>query len=1054
MKKNVPKLPQLTVPTLLCCLAAQPLLAASRPAELAGEATLVYFQADGPVSGRVIDEKGGALPGVNVVVKGTSNGAQTDADGRFTLTAPSNATLVVSFVGYTAQEVAVNGRTSINISLAPDTKTLNDVVVVGYLTQNREEVTGSVATVSGTDVRRAPVATLGEGIQGRLPGVQVSSSGVPGQAPNVNIRGIGSIASGGGPLYVVDGLWTTNLRDFNPQDVESVQVLKDAASLAPYGSSGANGVIVITTRRGKAGTPTINFNAYAGVQNITKTYDLLNSQDWANINNQAHDNAGVARLPFANTLPRNANGEIIDTDWQKELIKQGSVQDYNLNFSGGSKGENGSSNFLIGAGYFNQKGTIVGPKFERYSVRINSGFTRGRIRIGESLLLTRTNQTRINGLPFNDVLRMLPVIPVYDPTRSGGFGYGDTNASTFGTNPIAQQKLFNNTGTSNRLQGSIFGEVDITSFLRYRLNLGTEFHAYHDREKRQYGQWRQNDPLNPSSYAENQGNELFGLAENTLTFDRSFGDHNLTAVAGYSRQRQHNEFTRGLNNDYGTGPVYYWALSAGSTAPQVSGNEYTWTKESYFGQMTYDYDQRFLLTGAIRRDGSSRFSSNNRWGTFWAGSAGWRISKEDFFQGASDVISNLKLRTSYGAMGNDFLGGDYGGSYRSLASINPNVNYPFGSSQTIVNGQIQTQIPSLDIAWEDRRTVNAGFDAGFLQDRITVSADYYVSQTRNALVDPPIATFYGNAGNNPYQRIGRLENRGFELAVGYNENRGPFTYSVTGNLSTLKNKVTELRNVLDQQFFLIGGAADATRTEEGHEIGSFFLYQFDGIFQQGDNIAGSAQPQASPGDVRYKDVNGDGIISERDRVHVGRVLPKIQYGLNLTAAYGNFDLAAFFQGVQGNDVLNVGRWWLDRTDDNSNYRSDFNPWTPQNPSNTTPRAIIAGAPGGSPAAVSAGTNSFLNSTRWLENGSYLRLKNVQIGYTIPKALTERVKGIGSLRIYLTGQNVFTITKYKGYDPETIGSGATGTVANTLARGVDDGSFPNIRTFTAGLQLGF
>ncbi|OUJ73622.1 SusC/RagA family TonB-linked outer membrane protein [Hymenobacter crusticola] len=1051
MKKHVPKLPQLAAPALLCCLAAQPLAAATgRSIDLSNEAALVYFQADGPVSGRIVDEKGAGLPGVNVVVKGTTNGAQTDADGRFTLTAPSNATLVVSFVGYTAQEVAVGGRTAINISLAPDTKTLNDVVVVGYLTQNREQVTGSVATVSGTDVRRAPVATLAEGIQGRLPGVQVTSSGVPGQAPTVNIRGIGSLGSGSGPLYVVDGLWTTNLRDFNPQDVESVQVLKDAASLAPYGSSGANGVIIITTRRGKAGTPAVSFNAYAGVQNITKTYDLMNAQNWATINNQAHDNApGVPRLPYANTLPLGANGQVIDTDWQKEFIKQGSVQDYNLNFSGGSKGENNSTNFLIGAGYFKQNGTVVGPKFERYSVRINSGFSRGKLRVGESLLLTRTNQTRINGTPFNDILRMLPVIPVKDPTKSGGYGYGDTNASTFGTNPIALQNLFNNTGTSNRLQGSIFGEFDITSFLRYRLNLGTEFHAYHDREKRQYGQWRQNDPLNPSSYAENQGNELFGLAENTLTFDRSFGDHNLTAVAGYSRQRQHNEFTRGLNNDYGTGPVYYWALSAGSTAPQVTGNEYTWTKESYFGQLSYDYNQRYLLTGAIRRDGSSRFA--DRWGTFWAASAGWRISKEEFFQEATDVVSNLKLRASYGANGNDFITGAYGGSYSYLGTINPNVNYPLGSSQTIINGQSQTQLASNNITWEERRTTNLGFDAGFLEDRFTLSADYYISQTRNALVNPPIATFYGNAGDNPYQPIGRLENRGFEFALGYNQNKGPFTYSVTGNLTTLKNRVTRLVNNSGQAFNFVGGAADAARTEAGYEVGSFYLYQFDGIFQQGDNIASSAQPLASPGDVRYKDLNNDGVIDPQDRAHVGRVFPKIQYGLNLTAAYGNFDLVAFFQGVQGNDVLNVGKWWLDRTDDNSNYRRDFSPWTPQNPSTTTPRAIIAGATGDTPearsAAYAAGTNSFLNSTRWLENGSYLRLKNVQIGYTIPKSVVERVKGIGSLRVYVTGQNVFTITKYSGYDPETVGSG-------TLARGVDDGSYPNIRTFTAGLQLGF
>ena len=1046
MKKSVPKLHKVALPALLCCLPLQPLLAATGRLP-ANPAHARHPLADITVNGRVTDEQGQGLPGVNVVVKGTTNGTQTDVSGAYSISAPDNGTLVFSYVGYLAKEVAVAGQATINATIAPDTKALNEVVVVGYLTQDRQNVTGAVATVSGKDVRRAPVATLGEGIQGRLPGVQVTSSGVPGQAPVVNIRGIGSISSGGGPLYVVDGLWTTNLRDFNPQDVESVQVLKDAASLAPYGSSGANGVIIISTRRGKTGAPAINFNMYGGLQNITKTYDLANSQQWATINNQAHDNAGVPHLASANQLPVDGNGNGIDTDWQKALVRQGSVQNYSLDFSGGSQTGTNASNFLIGVGYYGQKGTTIGPRFERYSVRINTGFTRGRLRVGQSALLTRTNQTRINGLPFNDVLRMLPVIPVQDSTRSGGYGYGDVNASTFGTNPIALQRLFSNTGTSNRLMGSVFAEFTITDFLRYRLNLATEYQGYHDREQRRYGQWRQNDALNPSYYAENQGNELFAQAENLLTFDKSFGNHNLTAVAGYSRQRQHNEFTRGRNNDYGTGPSYYWALSAGSLAPQVEGNEFTWTKTSYFGQLTYDYNRRYLLTGAIRRDGSSRFSPNNRWGTFWAGSAGWRISEESFFESARETVSNLKLRASYGALGNDFLGGDYGGSYRYQGVVNPNVNYPFGSSQTIINGQVQTQLPSSDIAWEDRRTSNFGFDAGFLQDRITLSADYYVSQTRNALVDPPVATFYGNAGANPYQRIGQLENRGFELILGYNENQKALKYSVTGNLTTLKNRVTRLRDNTGQPFNFVGGPSDATRTEEGHEIGSFYLYQMDGVFQTADEIAQSAQPNASPGDVRYRDVNGDGIIDQQDRAHVGRVFPKIQYGLNLTASYANFDVAAFFQGVQGNEVLNVGKWWLDRTDDNTNYRSDFSPWTAQNPSTTTPRAVTAGAPGGSPAAYSAGFNSFLNSTRWLESGSYLRLKNVQLGYTIPKETLSRLKSIGSLRVYVTGQNVFTVTKYKGYDPETVGSG-------TLARGVDDGSFPNVRTFMLGVQMGF
>ncbi|MBC6611223.1 TonB-dependent receptor [Hymenobacter sp. BT507] len=1028
MKKNVRYLHQIALPSLLCCL-PMTLAAAAPPAPRIPLRHVMV--ADITISGRVVDETGTGLPGVNVVVKGTSNGAQTDTDGRYTLTVPDNATVVFSFVGYTSQEVAVSGRTSIDVSLKPDAQTLNDVVVVGYLTQKREDVTGSVATTTGTEVRRAPVATVTEAIQGRLPGVQVTNSGVPGQSPTVNIRGIGSINNGSSPLYVVDGLWTFDIRDFNPQDVETVQVLKDAASLAAYGASGANGVIIITTRRGRSGETKVNLSASGGPQVIGRTYDLVGADRWREINNQSYDNAGLARQPFAAT----DNG--VNTDWQKELLQHGSVQNYDLGFSGGGP----NSNFLISAGYFNQKGIIEGPKFERYSLRVNSGFTKGKLKVGESLLLTRANQTRLNGVPFNDVLRMLPVIPVYNEDNPGGYGFGNTNASTFGTNPIALQNLLNDTNTQNHLQGSVFGEFSFTNFLRYRLNLATDYYAFHDQAKRQYGQWRQNDPLNPSSFAENQGSRFFGLAENTLTFDKSFGLHNVTAVAGYSEQRTDYSLTRGINYGYGTGPTYYWALEAGTQNPAVEGNQYTFTKRSYFGQVTYDYDQRYLLTGAYRRDGSSRFDPANRYGNFYAASAGWRISKEHFFENIGSSISNLKLRASYGSLGNDQLNGPYGASYLTTAAINTNVNYPFGPTQTIVNGKIQTQLPSLRIGWEERRTTNVGLDMGLLEDRLTLSADYYVAQTRQALVNPVPPIFLGNAGTDPYQRIGRLENSGFELNVGYSDTRSAFTYGASANLTTIRNRVEQLGG--NGQIYQ-AGPNGAARTEVGYEIGSFYLYQYDGVFQTADEVAASAQPEASPGDARYRDINNDGIINDLDRVHVGRVFPKIQYGVNLTAGYANFDIAALFQGVQGNDVLNVGKWWVDRGDDNSNYRTDYNPWTPENPTNT-PRAVKSG--GGGAGAYSAANNSRINSTRWLENGSYLRLKNLQIGYNVPQTALNKVKGIGSVRVYLTGQNVFTITKYSGYDPETPGGGS-------LARGIDDGTYPVVRSYTAGIQLGF
>ena len=760
MKYPVPKPGRYAFPALLLCLpmvAGTPLaLGAGLPALNSDTAPA----ADITVTGRVTDEKGEAVPGVNVLVKGTSNGTQTDVEGRYTLSGvPDNATLVFSYVGYTAKEVAVGGRTTIDTPLTPDTKALNEVVVVGYLTQERQNVTGAVSSVSAQDVRRAPVASVGEAIQGRVPGVQVTNSGQPGQAPTINIRGLGSIASGSGPLYVIDGLWVqsqSGQRDFNPADVESVQILKDAASLAPYGASGANGVVIITTKKGKSGTTAINFSANGGVQNLVKRLDLTNAAEWAAINNQAYDNAGLPRQPFAANLPAG-----IDTDWQEEFFKQGSVQDYNLGFSGGGP----NSNFNVSGGYFKQIGTVQGPEFERYSLRVNTGFTRGRLKIGENALLSRTNQTRLNiipfyGSPFYNVVQMLPVNPVTDPTVPGGFGIGNPNASTFGLNPIASQNLLNDTGTSNRLQGNVYGEVSIFDFLRYRLNLATEFHAFHDQQRRKYGIWRQNDITQLSNFGDSQGNEVFGMAENTLTFDKSFGEHSLTAVAGYSRQRFEREFTRGVNFGYGEGPDYFWALSAGSQTPQAIGSSYVWSKESFFGQVTYDYNQRYLVTAAFRRDGSSRFDPDNRWGNFGAASLGWRVSREKFFENVK-FISDLKLRASYGQLGNDLLVGEYGGSYLPQSFINTNTNYGLGNG--IQNGAIQTNYASTGIRWESRRTTNVGFDAAFLEDRLTFSTDYYISKTTDALVSPSLPLVFGNAGGNPFHNLVSSKTKGSSL---------------------------------------------------------------------------------------------------------------------------------------------------------------------------------------------------------------------------------------------------------------------------------------------------
>ncbi|WP_196954684.1 SusC/RagA family TonB-linked outer membrane protein [Hymenobacter guriensis] len=979
------------------------------------------------VSGRVLDDKGQPLPGVTVLEKGTTNGTQTDTDGNYSLSVADNATLIFSFVGYTTQEAAVSGRTSVNITLAQDTKLLNDVVVVGYLRLPAEQVTGSVTQVSQEQIRRAPVASVTEALQGRVAGVQVVNSGAPGQNPVVNIRGIGSIQAGSSPLYIVDGVWTNDIRDISPSDIESSTILKDAASLAPYGSRGANGVIIVSTRRGKLGKPAFNFNSYYGVQNITRTYELAGTEQWADITRQMYINAGKQGEIYSGA----ANPPAINTNWQDSLIQRGRVQSYNVGLSGASE----SANYNVSVGYFDQQGTIIGPKFERYNVRVNTGANRGRFRIEQSAQLSRAMTTRVNGIPFIDVLRMLPIIPVHDRTTVSGYGFGNPNQVTFGTNPVGLQDVYNNTNLENRLIGSLAPEIKLFDFLTYRLNLGMEYVGFLDRTESKNGQaagLRMNEPTRPSQLFESRGERVFLLAENTLNFQRTFGKHNVNAVAGYTEQKNTIRNTVADAQGFGVGPTYYWAFGAATGAASVGGETRKWAKRSYLGQLAYDFDDRYLVTAAVRRDGSSLVDPVNKWGTFSAFSLGWRISKEAFFE-SIPLLSDLKLRASYGQLGNDNLQ-----EYLYQRILNPNVNYPLGGggTQPVQNGSIQNQLSSNNLRWEKRNTLNVGFDAGFLDNRLTLGADYYISRTTDALVNPAIPLYEGNVGGTPFTNLGELENRGFEFQAGFQNTTGDFTYGVNANLTTLRNRVTKL--AFEGQNYT-SGPGGVTRTEVGHSVGAFYLRHMVGIFQTQEEIdAYGKQPDAKPGDVKYEDLNNDGIISDLDRRFIDTAFPKIQYGLNLNVGYKGFDLSALFQGVSGNDIFNVTRFWTDRMDDNGNFRADIRPWTPTNPSTTTPRPLLA-----SPT----NTNALMTSDRWLENGAYLRLKNLQVGYSLPKTITEKLAGVGSVRFTITAANLFTVTDYTGYDPEIVGAGG-------LARGVDDGNYPNVRTITGGLQVGF
>lgn len=1054
MKKPVPKLRRMTLPALLCCLPLQPLVAAMNPAA-AMRLPMGAVQPDIPVSGRVLDEKGAGLPGVNVVVKGTNVGTQTDIEGRYSLTAPDNGTLVFSFVGYTSQEVPVSNRSAVNISLAPDNRALSEVVVVGYLAQDRQNVSSAVSNLDVKEAVKAPVATATQALQGRVAGVQVQGSGSPGEAPVITIRGIGNLGNASSaPLYIIDGLWTDNIRDLNPNDIETLNVLKDASSTAIYGSRGANGVVQITTKRGKTGAPSIGVNAYAGVDQLYKRYDLTNNSEWADRAVQAYANAGLDPLNSGqNSLAGAVKGPggkfdpSIDTDWQKEFFQTGRIEDYNVTFSGGTAAEKSATNFLISGEYFHQQGIVKGPDFERYSLRLNSGLTRGRFKFQENVQLTHINSTLLNGVPFIDVLLMLPGIPVYDPRNDGGFGTGSTTLNTFATNPIGAQSLLRRKQNDNRIAGNVTADVSIFDFLSYRLNMALDGHVYSNSDAQRAGIIRQNTAINTSFLSEFQGYDVFLLTENTLNFTKSLGDNHINALVGYSEQRYRQHNTTVQRQGFTSVPQYYFELDAGPVAGISGGATLENSKRSYFSQATYDYKNRYLISGSFRRDGSSKFAAADRWGNFAAGSVAWRLSEEEFFKTAVPMVSNLKLRASYGVNGNDGLGGAYGGNYLTAPIINQNVNYVDGNGN-IVNGSAQITLSSPGLQWEERYTKDAGIDLGLLDNRLTLSADYYISETKKALAPVVIPVYLGNFGGAVFQNAGNLKNSGFELAVGYHEGRNAFTYGADFTLTTIKNEVTKVPT--EGQSFTDG--IGLTRTQVGQPVGAFYLIPFDGIFQSKDEVQNYRnadgkviQPYASAGDARYKDSNGDGVIDTRDRVFVGTPFPKLQMGLNLNAAYKGIDVSVFLQAVTGNQVLNRAKYALQRYDGPNNYERDVQPWTPENPSNTNTRLLQGGGAGD--LGLAAASNALFNTTRWLEDGDYLRLKNIQIGYTFPKSLTSRVPSLGSVRVYVTGRNVVTFTKYSGFDPEITGTGFYG-------RGIDDGAYPNVRTYTGGLQVNF
>ncbi|REG84034.1 SusC/RagA family TonB-linked outer membrane protein [Algoriphagus antarcticus] len=978
------------------------------------------------VSGVIKSSTGETMPGVNVLVKGTTTGTASDIDGNFSLSVPSDESILVfSFIGYTSKEVRVGNSSELSVVLAEDLSSLSEVVVVGYGTQQRAKVTGAISSVGSEQIRALPVPSLASALQGRAAGVNVTNSGSPGTDPIVRIRGIGTVGNND-PLYVIDGMPAGGLNQINPADIESIEVLKDASTAAIYGSRGANGVILVTTKKGKIGKPLVSLDSYYGMQKAWQTLDLLNRDQYIAFGRDLLGNAGAAAPARFNNLGEFAN---VDIDYQDEMFLSAPIQDHNLNISGGT--ENVLYNFSLG--YFGQEGIMRGTDFERVSLRSNTEYkVHKRVKIGQTLTVAYSNR---NNEPFSGgrsqlehIVKAVPYIPVRDASRPGGFRAPDRVDGSDPENPVLNAVLRKSISQDYKILGSAYINVNILQGLNYKFLVGLDVgigDSYNYSPSFNAGDFS----ISPfASISKTKSNFVSPLFSNQLTYEKDFGKHHFDVLGVVERQTSTFNSLNGSGQNSLTNEVKELQGVQNQTTTS-SKTEYALI--SYVGRLNYDYAQKYLISTSIRRDGGSRFGPDNKWGTFPSVSVGWRVSEEGFMKNLA-AVSDLKLRASYGETGNDRIG-----DYVYQATINSNLFYNFDDN--LLTGSTISALANADLKWETTKMKNIGLDLGLFSDKFNLSFEWFENTTEGMILGVPIPPSLGYDGA-PVANVGTVKNNGIELTAGYQLRSGDFQMSVDGNMGFVSNELISLGT--GNTIFGPSFQGDAlTLTEEGQPIAYFYGWIADGIFQSGENT--SQQPNASAGDIKFRDINDDGIINADDRTNLGHYLPDVTYGLNATASYKGFDFTMFWQGVSGNEIFNNLRYHTEgmtRLFGASTVVLDR--WTPTNTDTNVPRAI-SGDPNRNARA----------SSRFVEDGSYIRLKNISIGYSVPNATLQAwSKGtISKVRVYVSAQNLLTITDYTGYDPEI--SARTG-INSSLGTGIDYGQFPAARTIMGGIQLAF
>lgn len=985
------------------------------------------------VKGSVLDGDGQPVPGANIVVKGSSEFVITDANGVFNIQTKKELpfSLLISSIGFKQQELQIYelSEDPAEVTLQID-NILDEVVVVGYGTQKRSDLTGAISSVSSS-VLKQPISSVDRALQGAVTGVQVTqTSGQPGGGSSIRIRGGSSIQGGNEPLYVIDGFPVYNtsttagvssgaeinpLSSLNPSDIESIDILKDASATAIYGSRGANGVVIITTKKGKADQNTITYDVSVGVQSVIKKVDVLNAKQFASLRNDALYDTKPAdgRFQYLTQEQIDALGD--GTDWQDEAFRDASVQNHQLTLTGGTQ----KTRYAVSGNYFNQDGIIRNTDFERYSGRINFDIeATERLTVGTSLTASRSNaNVAPNGIVLA-LLTMPPTATVYD--NDGKYTLRNPFENIF-SNPIASLNEQTNTSATSRFLGTAFGQYKLIEGLEFKVLFGTDINSV--RENVYIPTNIYEGSISGGTASVGEASSSSWLNENTLSYNKELGNHSLNAVVGFTQQEYKRDILRAGASKFVSNYTEYNSLQSGATPSIPYSDNTKWGLLSYLGRVNYGYDDRYFFTASVRVDGSSRFGKNNKWGSFPSAAVSWKLTNEKFFKSFPRAISDLKLRASFGATGNQEIG-----QYQSLSTLN-SVTYIIGGK--IVNGFTPSRISNAELGWETTYQFDGGIDIGLISNRIGVTIDAYHKRTEDLLLSVEIPWTSGQS--TALQNYGSVVNRGLEIGINTTNTETDLIWKTNLNFSLNRNEVTSIGDG-KSDFYLSGNYI----VKVGQPLGTFYGTITDGILQTDEvatkgSLTGNATPKA--GDRLYKDISGDGrFTTALDRTIIGNTQPDFLLGITNTFVWKGFDLSILVQGVFGNQILNANKQTLELFNGQQNAStSALDRWTPENPSTTTPRAKLDPAP--------------VFSDRYVEDGSFLRLKNLTLGYTLPTTLTGRAR-LSNVRIYLIAQNILTWTDYTGFDPEVTSGN------NTVQQGADSGIYPVSRTISGGVSLTF